>query len=689
MSRRPVVAALAAACLLTAACSGGDGPTASESNEVDATGPDDTEPGGTDPADTATGDTIGDGTAPPDTDGGSADAPDDGLDEGWLLIVYQAADNNLEAAILDDIAELGAITAEELDVSIMFDRSDESDPSGGFTAADTAPGVPEEPGATQLLHAGAGGIEHVATIGEVNTGDPAQLAAFVTESLRAYPREHVAIVIGDHGAAWQGVAHDDTDGDLLTLPEIASGIEQGLAGAGRSTVDVVGFDACLMSSFEVAAAMAPYAGHMIASEEIEPGNGWDWTVLDALAPGTDARTLGTILVDGYASFYADESQISNQTMSLTDLSVVDELDAALSAFAASSGADPTASAVGLARGANRAYGFADSPDPAASFHQLDIGDLVETLAAQQPDLAPAATEVINVLDRAVVHHTHGSLSEQTTGLSIYLPPTPDLARADYFDLPGLEQWRALLASYLDTAASVTVPAAFSDEDKLVEGTWTTDGYRLQSAYDPAAEATIVQARLRYGTYDEDFTSMIFFGSDPLAFGDGSVYGVWDPQVLQVTDGTTTAPTYSTFDVSGDRSRAVIEAPLLYVSPEGDQQRVQLRFVLAQDGTLLSKDLVVYTDYGVGRIPVDPAGALYPLAAWQSLDTFDETWEPTSDTPLAADLGLLDATFVPVEETTAIVSQLELHAIDGSVDFVYAGDAVPYAYYEERATYPAP
>ena len=41
------------------------------------------------------------------------------------------------------------------------------------------------------------------------------------------------------------------------------------------------------------------------------------------------------------------------------------------------------------------------------------------------------------------------------------------------------------------------------------------------------------------------------------------------------------------------------------------------------------------------------------------------------------------------ETTAIVAQLELHSLDGSVDFLFAGDAVPFQFFTERASYPAP
>jgi hypothetical protein len=57
-----------------------------------------------------------------------------------------------------------------------------------------------------------------------------------------------------------------------------------------------------MGNFEVAKAMAPYGHVMVASEELEPGNGWDYTpMLEALnkAPKMDGIGLGHVIVDTY------------------------------------------------------------------------------------------------------------------------------------------------------------------------------------------------------------------------------------------------------------------------------------------------------------------------------------------------------------------------------------------------------
>ncbi|HRE03263.1 MAG TPA: hypothetical protein PLV68_18340, partial [Ilumatobacteraceae bacterium] len=389
-----------------------------------------------------------------------------------------------------------------------------------------------------------------------------------------------------------------------------------------------------------------------------------------------------------AAFYADERLISNQTMALVDLTAIDELDAALAGLVDLSGANATAAAVGLARSAARSYSFANSPDRTLDYNLFDIGDLVKTLAVQNPLLAPSVDAVLDALGAAVVYDITGSLSTETHGLAIYLPPAADVADPRYFDLPGLSAWQSLVRSYLDTTSSVQVPTAFTDDDKYIEGRWTSQGFEIGSTYDPAAEATVVDARIRYGTYWSDYTEMMFFGSEPLLFGNGEVRGVWDPQMLTVTDGNSQGFAYATIDLSGDGKRAIFSIPLDYEGPNG-RGRVDLRIVVEIGGGVLSKEFVLYSDTGIGRAPIDPRGQLWAIALVQDLATFDQRWERTHAAPFAADIDALDVYYEYMSEATPILAQLELHALDGSVDFVYAGDAVPAFYYDERNTYPLP
>ena len=118
------------------------------------------------------------------------------------------------------------------------------------------------------------------SFGELNLGDPSVLAEFIKLGLDEFPADKTALFLWDHGAGWPGMGPDETDGyDILTLGEMRDGIEVGLEAAGVEKFDIIGMDACLMASYEVAHAVSGLTDYLLASEELEPGNGWDYRSL--------------------------------------------------------------------------------------------------------------------------------------------------------------------------------------------------------------------------------------------------------------------------------------------------------------------------------------------------------------------------------------------------------------------------
>ena len=81
-----------------------------------------------------------------------------------------------------------------------------------------------------------------------------------------------------------------------------------------------------MATYETAHAVQDYAHYLIASEELEPAAGWDYTVL--------SEKLG---FDGFydevlASFAARQGAKTYYTLSVTDLSQLSRVDEALDAI---------------------------------------------------------------------------------------------------------------------------------------------------------------------------------------------------------------------------------------------------------------------------------------------------------------------------------------------------------------------
>ena len=149
--------------------------------------------------------------------------------------------------------------------------------------------------------------------------DPQVLADFVARGLHDHPADHYALILWDHGSI-AGVGSDESSGQGISVPDIAAAVRAGLDAAGLARLDILGFDACLMGAFEVASAMPGLASYMVASEEVEPNDGWDYSAFDLIAAQPDTvtvRGLGEEIVSRYvATSGASDPTV---TMSLIDL----------------------------------------------------------------------------------------------------------------------------------------------------------------------------------------------------------------------------------------------------------------------------------------------------------------------------------------------------------------------------------
>ena len=238
-----------------------------------------------------------------------------------------------------------------------------------------------------------------------------------------YPSEHMGVVLWDHGGgSITGVCFDETeDYDSLSLRELDAAFLN-VCGTMDRKFDFIGFDACLMGTLETANILASYADYMIASQEIEPGSGWDYAAIgDYLArdPGADGKQLGRAVCDSYQKSCREAGDGDVCTLSLIDLGRVDSLLVAFNDFAREmfAAAEDTAVCTAMVRGIRKADNFGGNNKSEGYTNMVDMGGIISACAAYAAG-AEAAGEALNA---AVAYSVRGGTHKDASGLSMYYP----------------------------------------------------------------------------------------------------------------------------------------------------------------------------------------------------------------------------------------------------------------------------
>ena len=263
----------------------------------------------------------------------------------WTVMVWMAGDNDLEEFGDKDIAEMKRVGSnDDINIVVQLDHMSDDNTRRYFVRSG---GEPDD--------------DVVEELGETNTGDPIVATDFFRWAIDRYPADRLLGVIWNHGAGIddtdvyrsagggngsrgatggngasaglarralsgrhrralfqstvaqaahdRAIAFDDTSKDFLDNVELKKVLAEVKRQTGRE-IDVLGFDACLMSMVEIAYQLRGTARVVVGSEELEPGDGWPYDrVLKALAsaPDMSPADLGAEIVELYVDSYRDES----------------------------------------------------------------------------------------------------------------------------------------------------------------------------------------------------------------------------------------------------------------------------------------------------------------------------------------------------------------------------------------------
>lgn len=269
------------------------------------------------------------------------------------------------------------------------------------------------------------GMELVDQQESANMGDPDTLHDFLTFCNENYPADHQAVIFWNHGGgSVAGVAFDELyEYDSLTLDEMYEAFSDVYeVSVNDQPVELVGFDACLMATVDTAFAFMDVAKYMVASEEIEPGNGWYYTGwLQELAdhPEMNGAQLGKAICDSYVEGCEMEWTEDSVTLSVTDLSAVEPLIVAydnVGKEALRSASEDRKFITEFARNARSAENYGGNSKEEGYTNMVDLGDLIR----YSEDLLPeTSADLLNCLENSVVYKVNGPYRSQSNGLSCY------------------------------------------------------------------------------------------------------------------------------------------------------------------------------------------------------------------------------------------------------------------------------
>lgn len=276
-------------------------------------------------------------------DGVAAAQPGATPSRDWTILIFMNGKNDLEPFAIEDFQELAVVgSTSKVSFVVQMGR-----PLNRLEEQESYSSVYDGwSGARRFLvtkrQTPANGHEVEVVGGVVDMGAPATLEAFLKWGKAEYPAKRYAVVIWNHGQGYRlmatnpnakgfmraqtpaeagirskpthrAVSQDSDTGSIIYNADVRTSLEAAFG----SELKLVGFDACLMAMLETVYELKDVAPRIVASEELEPGQGWNYTTLaEAIvaAPSSDENGLAGMIVASYRDNYRDSDNTTLSTV---------------------------------------------------------------------------------------------------------------------------------------------------------------------------------------------------------------------------------------------------------------------------------------------------------------------------------------------------------------------------------------
>ena len=340
---------------------------------------------------------------------------------------YDTDDIYTWCAATGDIKEILSVGGKPSDVNIIIQ-------TGGANAWSKY--SPVDATKCQRWEVSGGSLVNRYTDEDQNMGESSTLQSFLTWGLTEYPADKTGLILWNHGGAMGGVCLDENhDDDSLSAAEVHTAVGNALAATGNSgsKLEFIGYDACLMGVADIASVNADYFNYMVASQETEPGYGWDYTswLVDLYAKESTETVLSKI-ASSYKDFYENEDLFGSNvdlktTQAVYDLSKMDNFISAFQTWSSNFTTSSHFDSLNSIYNSNSTLKFGYSSQVSGYLYGVvDALDFVNKVKANSSFSSINNTALKTAISELVIHNEPGSGYTSTVpcGVCIFMAAEP-------------------------------------------------------------------------------------------------------------------------------------------------------------------------------------------------------------------------------------------------------------------------
>lgn len=260
----------------------------------------------------------------------------------WSILIYMAADNNLEASAIEDLNEMefSNLDTDEVNILALVDRNNGYDSSNGNWSetrlykikTGKKSGTEIQSEEIEFSRLGLGPGKNV----ELDLSDGLILQHTLDFMISKYPANHYGLIIWGHGTGWRnddvnendipstykGFAFDENSGTYMSLYQLNKAVENVFS---EKAIDFIGFDTCFGGCLEVMYEFKDSALYAVGSEGLLLSSGWNYEIFFnciSLASSKSAETLCKCAIEQFSQVYGSSARAS---ICAVDLSKIENL----------------------------------------------------------------------------------------------------------------------------------------------------------------------------------------------------------------------------------------------------------------------------------------------------------------------------------------------------------------------------